>query len=134
MNIKRTTKNFILTTGLVGVLGFTGCMYNTDSCISHESAVVVDKYHTDAYSTPVRVGKMMSVINHPAVNRVTFDGNIDFVVDNKDLYKKLNVGDSVNVTYNQVYRIVDSEINLDDRSGYIKLRLKGCEFIDAVKK
>jgi len=74
-------------------------------CISTEYTVVevkvVDKYHRASYVTPVFTGKVMSMISHPAVNKITveYDG-IKYNLNGIEVYEKYNdkVGQIVNGT------------------------------------
>lgn len=85
------SKNRILALLLVAVLIFSlvGCA----KCISTEyenvEVTVVDKYHRGVWLQPMRVGKVTTMITHPAVWYITVEYNdVEYTVSGSDTYNK----------------------------------------------
>lgn len=84
--------------------GLAGCGKSKErtglSDIFHEETKVISKKHKDKSRGVIIVTPgVYNYINHPEVNEIIFRGNLDIKVDDKDLYKRFNVGDCVGVTY-----------------------------------
>ena len=67
----------------------TGCA----KCISTEyenvEVNIVDEYHRNTYITPIRVGKVTTMVTHPAVYRITVEYNgVKYTVSGNDTYNK----------------------------------------------
>ena len=62
---------------------------------------IVDEYHRSAYSTPVRVGKAMTVRRHPAVYRVIVEyEGVEYSVSDSETWRRYKdmVGEIVDAT------------------------------------
>ncbi len=122
-----------LTVGLV-----TGCdrkeIQTELSDILHEDAKVISTDHKKRFFQPIMIGKMLSGISHPAVYKVTFDGEVDFEIDNKEIYDRFNRGDIVDVLYRKSYQLTFEDLNKDGKKEQISRILTGYEFLDAQPK
>ena len=84
-------KKTILMFLLIAVMMFSlvGCA----KCISTEyenvEVNIVDKYYRAMYMTPMRVGKVTTIVTHPAVHRITveYDG-IEYTINGSDTYNR----------------------------------------------
>jgi hypothetical protein len=96
--ISKMKKTILLLTGL-GVL-LSGCIEKRIeySDIRHEDAIVAEKQHKDANHSP------HPVFDYPEQNLIFFDGAIDFIIDNKEVYNKFNEGDKADISYREKYR------------------------------
>ena len=91
----------IIASLLVILYTFTGC----SELVSKEETVVdvkiIDTYKRASYTTPLKVGKVTSIITHPAVYKVyvDYDGT-KFTLTGKDVYEKYEnkVGQTVKGT------------------------------------
>jgi hypothetical protein len=148
----KTLKNLVLAVGL-GLATLTGCdQYNTNYSkhdtgyhkiktekkteyeLKTESAIVSEKYHRGMYMYPMRVGKMTTFQTIPAVNKISFDGEMDFQVNNKTLFDRFHEKDSVIVSYTVIYRSKYGDKNNDGIKDLISREFKGYEFVDAIQK
>ena len=86
---------------LCSVFGFfvacslLGCAKIIDTEYTDVEVTIVDAYHRNAYTTPVRIGNTMTVQTHPAVYRITVEYNgIEYDLKGSDIYDKYedNVG------------------------------------------
>lgn len=64
-----------------------------------EKARVSQKIHEGFYLE----SKNARIKEHPERYLITFDGKVDFTVDNLELYNKFNSNDVANVTYKEEY-------------------------------
>lgn len=130
--------NKILTCGLASILSLSliGCKeYRTEySEIKHENAVVSNQYHRNSYMYPLRVGKITTIQTMPAVYRTDFDGNIDFSVHGSKIYNSVSEGDSVDLTYREVYRAVYDDKDNDDKKELISRKFKKYELVTITLK
>lgn len=67
----------------------TGCA----KCISTEyenvEVNIVDEYHRGMYVTPIRAGKVTTMVTHPAVYRITVEYNgVEYTISGSDTYNK----------------------------------------------
>jgi hypothetical protein len=122
-----------LTMGLVSLTGCQTCKTEY-SGIKTEKAIVLEKYHRNAYSTPVYTGKSLHMIYHSEVNRITFDGEIDFTNNDKKVYDQFNERDSAIVRYKDVYRAIYDDKDKDGIKELVSKKLIRYEFSDAVPK
>lgn len=86
---------------LILCIALSGCA----KCISTETKTVqvkvVDEYHRGAYITPMRVGKVTTMITYPAVYRITVEYNgYKYSVSGSDTYNKYKdkIGEYANAT------------------------------------
>jgi len=116
-----------------GLILFAGCKeYRTEySAPKNEDAVVSEKYHRSAYITFMHVGKTMMPLSHPAVNRTTFDGIIDFTVSGREIYDRFNEQDKANVFYREVYRLTYDDLDKDGKKEFVNREFVDYEFLDA---
>ena len=84
-------KNRILVLLLLAVFlfGLVGCA----KCISTEyknvEITVVDEYHSAMWVQPMIVGKVTTMIVHPAIWRITVEYNgVEYTLNGEDIYKK----------------------------------------------
>ena len=79
----------------------TGCAKLISTDYETVDVTIVDEYHRGAYSTPIRVGKVMTMQHHPAVYRiyVEYDG-VQYTISGRDtwgLYRGM-IGSTVPAT------------------------------------
>lgn len=84
-NIKRIIASILLNMCLMFAL--TGCA----KCISTEyenvEVNIVDEYHRGMYVTPIRAGKVTTMVTHPAVYRITVEYNgVEYTISGSDTY------------------------------------------------
>ena len=84
-------KNRMLVLLLLAVFIFSlvGCA----KCISTEyenvEVTIVDSYHRSMYMTPIRAGKVTTMVTYPAVWRITVEYNgVEYTVSGSDTYNK----------------------------------------------
>jgi len=104
------------------------------SKLKHENAVVTAQYHRNSSMYPMRIGKVTTMHHRPAINRTTFDGNIDFKINDRAIFERLDINDSVDLTYREVYRAVYDDTNNDGVKELISREFRRYEFDNAVKK
>jgi len=75
------------------VVGFTITLVGCASVISVEyedvSVTIVDEYHRGAWAQPVFIGKIITVVRHPATWQITVEYNgVEYTVSGSDTYNK----------------------------------------------
>jgi hypothetical protein len=126
-HLGRKVAPFLFATGLTtSLLG--GCSEYKYSSLLHEKAIVTDKRHIDTHLSPIPTGKSIILMPTPEVNQIKFDGEIDFEINNRDIYNKLDKGDLVNLYYKEKYNIKFLPFK---EKKVRKIELIGYEFIDA---
>jgi hypothetical protein len=77
----------------------TGCAQLINTEYKEVDVKIVDKYHRAVYVTPIRAGKVTSMVTHPAVYRirVEYDGN-EYTLNGSTVYNqyKNKIGQTVN--------------------------------------
>lgn len=86
-NIKRIMIGVLLVLCMMFTL--TGCA----KCISteHENVEVnvVGEYYRGSYTTPMKVGKTTTMLNHPAVYQITVEyDDVEYTISGSDTYEK----------------------------------------------
>lgn len=66
-------------------------MHTGRQCISTEETAVevkiIDEYHRSGYVTPMRAGKITTMISHPAVYRITVEYNgAEYCLNGSEIY------------------------------------------------
>ena len=134
----------LATMGLGGCNNWSKIEY---SSIKHENAVVVSKNHIPSETrSTVGIaitnskggfgigangagfgigGLNFSSETDPEQNYITFDGNIDFRLNNKKLFNSFNLGDLVDISYTEEYKA------FYDLGDLIRREFRGYEFVDA---
>jgi hypothetical protein len=135
MQTKPSMKKSLASILAASFLFLGGCKeYRTQySEVKQEDAVVTERYHRSARMHPVMVGKVRSFVHHPAINRTTFDGVVDFTINSRELYERFNEKDNALVFYRESYRETYEDINKDGQKELINKEFSGFEFIDAQK-
>ena len=50
---------------------------------------IIDEYHRGVYVTPIRSGKVTTMITHPAVYRITVEyDNVEYIINGRNTYNK----------------------------------------------
>ena len=81
-------------------LSLSGCVKCIDTRYEDVEARIVDEYYQGAYSTPMRVGDIFTVISHPEEYRITVEyEGIQYVIEGQSTYEKCkdHIGELVNV-------------------------------------
>lgn len=84
--MKRLLVFFML---IVVLVMLTGCAKVINTEYKEVNVKVTDKYHTAAYVTPIRAGKVTTMVTHPAVYRVyvEYDG-VEYSLSGSGVYNK----------------------------------------------
>ncbi len=117
------------------VLSLTGCRETEEySEIKHENAVVSYRQYRKAhtYRSMILVRAIIPITRHyPERWYINFDGNIDFEVDNKEIYNRFdNTGDVADISYKEFH----ASIYNTNKNGKEELIWRGrsiYEFVDA---
>jgi hypothetical protein len=127
-------RNMVL--GLALGLTLTSCKEckREYSGINTVKAVVVDMYHSDSYATPIMIGKTITLMHHPAVNKVTFGGDVNFEIDSPELYDRFKEHDTAIISYRNVYRAIYDDKDKDGVKELVSREFRHYDFVDAVKK
>jgi hypothetical protein len=135
-NLKRKLMVPVLVTGLVGI-SLTGCNKRIETSEKlFEDAKVVEMEHKDSYRKQEYGlkydGKLgWRTVNHPEKNIVKFDGEVDFEVDNKEIYGMFKEGDTARVCYKESYLITFGDLDKDGEKEEIDRQVRGYQFLDA---
>ena len=132
---------YVLAAGLAASL-FTGCVRKESrtelSDILHQNANVVRMEHRNRWmqSIPMRVGKITTIqyIHHPERNIIVLDGEVDFEINNKEIYGRFKEGDYADVLYRESYKLTFEDLNGDGVKEQTGKTLTGYEFVDAQKR
>ncbi len=146
-------KNLLRVLGL-GVLLLTGCKkYKIEENIKQETAVVSYK-KTPSHLSYIDVdlaltnkdggfgvgingigfgigGYNFSFEKKHEEYNITFDGAIDFILNNKEIFDRFNVGDTADVTYLEKYLSIYDDLDKDGTKEMVKRALLTPQFIDA---
>jgi len=130
----------LLGVGAIALASITGCKYQTEySKIKHEIATVTLREHQDATNSigfGVAIGNPGAglAMSHGERYYIFFDGEIDFEINNKDIFNRFNKGDSAYITYKEIDLLRFKNVS---RGGIRKLFKKAFfdyEFVDAQPK
>lgn len=108
MRFKKTIISLILAAGLVGLIAYD--KYNRrESEIRYEDAKVVSKRYAPSHLVP-------PVALFPEKYDIVFDGEIDFKINNKQVYDRFKEGDLVSLSYKEsslgeskLYKFIDAQ-------------------------
>ena len=81
-------------------LSLSGCVKCIDTRYEDVEARIVDEYYQGAYSTPMRIGHIFTVISHPATYHITVEyEGIQYTIEGQSTYEKCkdHIGELVNV-------------------------------------
>lgn len=71
------------------IFSLSGCAKCIDTQYSTVDVKIVDEYYRGMYVTPMKCGKVMTMISHPAVYDITVEYNgTDYVISGSDTYEK----------------------------------------------
>ncbi len=95
-------KKIVFTLLVFAILfGLCGCA----KCIKTETKTVevkiIDEYHRGVYVTPMRCGKVTTLMTHPAVYEITVEYNgEEYTISGSDTYNKYKdkIGETTNAT------------------------------------
>ena len=92
-------KKFLVFMLIAVLVTLTGCAQLINTEYKEVDVKITDKYHRAAYVTPIRAGKVTSMVTHPAVYRirVEYDGN-EYILNGSTVYNqyKNKIGQTVN--------------------------------------
>ncbi|MGV8151702.1 MAG: hypothetical protein ACP5OG_01350 [Candidatus Nanoarchaeia archaeon] len=120
--------------------GISGCKeYKTEySDVKNYDATVTKKEHKDSWTQiiPISTGKVtiLAPVAHPEQNHITFKGNLEFILDNKELFERFDLNDKAEVSYKEVYNSVYDDKDKDGNKELIKREITKYEFVDAQHK
>ncbi len=100
----------------------------------YENAKVTSMYHKDARRSPVFFYRVVVMIPHPAENKITFDGQIDFEINNLEIYSRFKLGDSAVVSYRTSYKVTYEDLDGNGINEPTKKEFIDYHFIDAQPK
>lgn len=87
MMYKKVTIGLLLT--MILLFGLVGCTKCIDTEYKNVEVTIVEECYKPAYNQPVIVGKVISVITHPARYKITVDYNgVEYTIDDKETYDK----------------------------------------------
>jgi len=125
----------------VGLLSFAGCKeFEIEySPVLHEDAIVSSKKFSAPYTIgelkPVKTstGEAMIVtpVDYPAKYNITFDGKIQFELDDRILFDRFHSNDQADVSYREKYSLIYDDTNNDGTNELVHKYFMDAEFIDA---
>lgn len=137
--LRNKSAPYILSVGLASSL-LTACkQVKTEiSDVLHEDAKVVGMEHKNSWMQPmpIHAGKIRTIyfIHHPERNIISFDGKVDFEINNKEVFSRFKQGDSASVSYRQSYRLTFDDIDGDGKKDLVNKVLVDYDFLDAQPK
>ncbi|MEI7718412.1 MAG: hypothetical protein WCI72_00975 [archaeon] len=136
-NFYSIAKRSLLAGLLIGTLSGCNETRRELSDIVYEEAKVTQKEHSDGYTTfriiPCGNSTMIIPSTSSDGNRVTFSGDIDFTIDNEDLYNRFNEGDLVRLGYRESYKHTFEDLNKDGVKEKTQTLFEGYVFESAEK-
>ena len=130
--------------GIIGILGGTGLCFReiqravtgekgielSDICF--QNAVVTSTYHSAAETVPYMAGRTPGVSYSPAINRVTFKGEVtDFTVDDEGIFDLFKEGDRAIVSYRRKHMPILEDADGDGVEEKTGMDFRGYQFVDA---
>ncbi|MBR5014302.1 MAG: hypothetical protein IKY16_06820 [Bacteroidales bacterium] len=92
-------KRFISFVVVLTVLfSIVGCAKLVETKYEDVKVIITDSYHRSALVQPIKAGKVMTVITHPAIYRITVKYNgIEYSINGRDTYNKYKdkIGETV---------------------------------------
>lgn len=71
------------------MLSLAGCAKLINTEYENVEVNIVDEYHRGMYATPIRAGKVTTMVTHPAVYRITVEYNgVEYTISGSDTYNK----------------------------------------------
>ncbi len=133
--MKNTARGILI--GGLAVSLLTGCKRETRTELSevlHEDAVVTSRDYTSRWVQILPCGKTIIPITHPESYSISFDGKIDFDSSDEEVYSRFKEGDTADVSYREVYKLIFEDLDKDGKKEQIGRVFDGYEFEDACPK
>ena len=74
---------------IMPIMILTGCAKLVSTDYETVDVTIVDEYHRSAYSTPIRVGKVMTIRHYPAVYKIYVDYNgVQYPFSGHDIWEQ----------------------------------------------
>ena len=92
-------KRFLAFMLIAVLVTLTGCAKLINTEYKEVDVKITDKYHRAAYATPIRAGKVTSVVTHPAIYRIRVEYNgIEYTLNGSAVYRqyKNKIGQTIN--------------------------------------
>ena len=71
------------------MFSLVGCAKLINTEYENVEVNIVDEYHRGMYVTPIRAGKVTTMVTHPAVYRITVEYNgVEYTISGSDTYNK----------------------------------------------
>ena len=71
------------------MFSLAGCAKLINTEYENVEVNIVDKYHRGMYMTPIRTGKVTTMVTHPAVYRITVEyKGVEYTISGSDTYNK----------------------------------------------
>ena len=71
------------------MFSLAGCAKLINTEYENVEVNIVDEYHRGMYVTPIRAGKVTTMVTHPAVYRITVEYNgVEYTISGSDTYNK----------------------------------------------
>ena len=71
------------------IFSLVGCAKLVSTEYENVEVNIVDEYHRGMYVTPIRAGKVTTMVTHPAVYRITVEYNgVEYTISGSDTYNK----------------------------------------------
>ena len=82
-------KKIIIGFLIIATIFLSGCAKLVDTKYEDVEIKIVDSYHRAMYTTPMKVGKVMSIITHPAIYHIMVEYNgIEYTINGSSTYYK----------------------------------------------
>ena len=74
---------------VISTLTLVGCAKCINTEYENVEVNIIDEYHRGMYVTPMIVGKVTTIRNHPAVYQITVEYNgVEYTISGSDIYNK----------------------------------------------
>ena len=71
------------------MFSLVGCAKLISTEYENVEVTIMDEYHRGAYVTPIYTGKVMTMVTHPAVYRITVRYNdVEYTINDRETYNK----------------------------------------------
>ena len=104
------------------------------SDVIEEEAKVTNMHHSPSRTVPYSTGKAAGVRYHPEENWVTFDGEVDFTVNNRDIFGRFKKGDTAVVRYRNRWKVTLDDTDGDGKKEVVSREQASPEFVDAIPR
>ena len=80
-------KKIIISFLIAATVFLSGCTKLIDTKYEDVEVKIIDSYHQSAYTTTIMVGKVISVVTHPAIYHITVEyNNVEYTISGESVY------------------------------------------------